>query len=84
MYHGELACGDLEIWWDLSKKCCHNIPLSNNKSKANFDVYVKQCIEKFNERYGRLLSGCNMRYMMAYYNINTTQLTYQEVEKFRK
>jgi len=87
-YHCELAGEGVEYCWGMAKRFYRNIPLSDKKTKQQFESCVRKSILYVKIRNVTRFSAKCRRYMMKYrrHNENTQndELSYENIEKFVK
>lgn len=80
-YHREISGLGIEFIWGLCKKVFRNITLQENKTKDGFYCTINKCLNQVTVGHLMLFAARVRGYMMAYQNINPSDMTYEEIEK---
>ena len=68
----------------IRRKCFRNIPLVEKTTKSKFCECLNASIAHVTIENSRMFTGKSRRYMLAYQNLDTVDLTYDSIERFVK
>ena len=83
-FHCEIAGEGIEYCWGLTKRFFRKKLLSEKNTKAKFNDMVIESMNYIKKEHVRKFAGKARRYMLAYRNLKSEDLTYTSIEKFVK